>query len=306
VVVQTVDDVRIGVGDIAAVDSRGVSSLTELVDAAEAAGIDSIWLADVISSPETTDPLIGLAYAAGRTRHLKLGTGVLVLPGRNPATVAAQLAGLAALAPGRILPAFGLQPATPADRSMYPAPPGRRGDLFEEAVCVVRALLTQPSVTHHGRFFHLDDASVAPRPVRPLDLWLGGRLPVGMRRVGRLADGWLGSFVTPEEAASCRTQIVAAATDAGRAIEEDHYGTNLILALDDGSADAASAQAARLRPDLTDPGVLVSRGWAALRTDIRRFIDAGLTKFVVRPAGRVASQREFLDAFSHELPTRRS
>jgi probable F420-dependent oxidoreductase len=285
--------------------TRGVGSgLAELIDEAEARGIDSLWLSDQASSQQIVDPLIGLAYAAGRTTKLKLGTGVLVLPGRNPALVAAQLAGLAAVAPSRVLPAFGVQPATLSDRTMYPVPPGRRGAVFEESLTVVRALLTEPVVTFHGEFVHLDEASVGPLPAQPLDLWLGGRLPVSMSRIGRLADGWLGSFITPDEAADCRAQIEAAATDAGREVEADHYGTNVIVApdgSDDAAVDAVIAAAARRRKDLTDPERLVCRGWAAARAELGRFIDAGITKFVVRPVVPVDSRIEFLDQVVSEL-----
>lgn len=297
--------VRIGVGSIPvdAPDSGVGPGLAELIDELEAHRIDSVWLSDLVSSRQTADPLIGLAYAAGRTERLKLGTGVLVLPGRNPALVAAQLAGLAALAPGRVLPAFGVRPALAADRTMFAVPDGRRAEVFEEALAVVRALLTQPTVTYHGDFFQLDEASVAPLPVKPLDLWLGGRLPVGMRRIGRLGDGWLGSFVTPEEAADCRAQIERAAAEAGREVEEDHYGTNLLVAPDGyEESDLATtlATAANRRADI-DPERLVCRGWAAARSELCRFVDAGLTKFVVRPATPVTSRRDFLDQFSSEL-----
>ncbi|HEY2207497.1 MAG TPA: LLM class flavin-dependent oxidoreductase, partial [Pseudonocardia sp.] len=158
--------VRIGVGSVpvGSQDPGLGPGLAELVDELEAHGIDSVWLSDLVSSRQTADPLIGLAYAAGRTERLKLGTGVLVLPGRNPALVAAQLAGLAAVAPGRVLPAFGVRPALAADRTMFAVPDGRRAEVFEEALEVVRALLREPSVTHHGQFFHLDEASVAPLP----------------------------------------------------------------------------------------------------------------------------------------------
>lgn len=309
--------VRIGIGPIplAGAEPAVGPALAELVDELEAHDVDSIWLSDLVSDRNSADPLIGLAYAAGRTERLKLGTGVLVLPGRNPALVAAQLAGLSALAPGRVLPAFGVRPARLSDRTMFPVPTARgaqpasdpraggRGEVFEEALAVVRALLTEPVVTHHGRYFHLEEASVGPLPAKPLDLWLGGRLPVGMRRIGRLGDGWLGSFVTPEEAADCRAQIERAAAEAGRRIEEDHYGTNLLVVPD--GADPAGLKefgrrARSRRPDL-DPEQLVSRGWAAARARIRRFVDAGLTKFVVRPAVAVGSRRAFLDQFTAEL-----
>lgn len=298
--------VRIGVGPIPVGGTQPTvgAELAELVDELEGRRIDSVWLSDLVSAPHATDPLIGLAYAAGRTERLKLGTGVLVLPGRNPALVAAQLAGLAALAPGRVLPAFGVRPALAADRTMFPVPDGRRAEVFEEALVVVRALLREPSVTHHGQFFHLDEASVGPLPAKPLDLWLGGRAPVGMRRLGRLADGWLGSFVTPAEAAVCRGQIEVAAADAGREVEADHYGTNLQV-VPDGHDEAelatALARTRQRRPDLDDPERLVCQGWAAARAELARFVDAGLTKFVVRPAVPVTSRRDFLDQFSAEL-----
>ncbi len=275
----------------------------ELVDELEAKGVDSVWLSDLASSRSTVDPIVGLAYAAGRTRRLKLGTGVLVLPGRNPALVAAQLAGLAALAPGRVLPAFGVQPALAGDRSLYPVPEGRRAAMFEEALVVLRALLTGEPVTHRGEFYQLEGASVGPAPAKPLDLWLGGRAPVGMRRIGRLGDGWLASFVTPEEAADCRGQIERAAADAGREIEDDHYGTNLLVVPDEAveaSWPAALAAARARRPD-ADPERLVARGWSGSREQVLRFVDAGLTKFVVRPAVPVVSRRDFVATFVAEL-----
>jgi probable F420-dependent oxidoreductase len=298
--------VRIGVGPVAVGGPAPAPGpdLAELVDELEARRVDSVWLSDLVSAENSVDPTVGLAYAAGRTERLKLGTGVLVLPGRNPGLVAAQLAALAAVAPGRVLPAFGVRPALAADRTLFPVPGGRRAAVFEEALVVVRALLSGAPVTHRGEFYQLEDASVAPLPAKPLDLWLGGRAPVGMDRVGRLADGWLGSFVSPDEARVCREQIERAAASAGREIEEDHYGTNLQVApdgFDEAELDRTLAAARRRRPELPDPGRLVCRGWAAARAELGRFVDAGLTKFVVRPALPVASRSEFLDQLAQEL-----
>ncbi|WP_433272695.1 TIGR03854 family LLM class F420-dependent oxidoreductase [Pseudonocardia xinjiangensis] len=295
--------VRIGIGSLPLASGPGPGpELAELIDELETRDIDSLWLADTASAP-TIDPVVGMAFAAGRTRNLKLGTGVLVLPGRNPALVAAQLASLAALAPRRILPAFGVRSATPADRGLYPVPDGARAALFDEALTVVRRLLSEPRVTHHGRFFHLDDASVAPLPSRPLDLWLGGRAPAGLRRIGRLADGWLGSVVTPAEAGDARAEIERAAEEAGREIEQDHYGTNIAVVppgAADSDVDAALARVTRRRSDI-DPALLVPRGWDETREQVRRFVEVGLTKFVIRPAVPIASWRGFLDQFSAEL-----
>jgi probable F420-dependent oxidoreductase len=292
--------VRIGIGSVPLAGGPGPGrELADLVDDLEARGVDSLWLADQASAP-SIDPLVGMGFAVSRTRTLKVGTGVIVLPGRNPALVAAQLASLAALAPRRILPAFGVRPALAVERQLFPAPNGDRAALFDESLEVVRRLLAEPRVTHHGRFFHLDDVSVAPLPPRPLDIWLGGRAPVGLRRVGRLGDGWLGSLVTPEEAEDARVQIERAAAEAGREIEDDHYGTNIAVVPPGADPAAARERVTRARADV-DPALLVPQGWGEAGDLVRRFVDVGLTKFVIRPAGRITEWREFLDQFDAEL-----
>ncbi len=136
-----------------------------------------------------------------------------------------------------------------------------------------------------------------------MDLWLGGLVPAALRRVGRLADGWLASFVTPAEAAAARTVIAEAADAADRQVEDDHYGTNLLVmppeARDD-DVERALATTARRRPEV-DPGELIARDWADARRLVGEFVDGGITKFVVRPAVAPARFDDFLDAFSAEL-----
>ena len=108
-----------------------------------------------------------MAFALSRTTHLKAGTGIAVLPGRHPALVAKQLVSLAGLAPGRVLPVFGLQPAAPEERAAFPVPagPGQRAAVFDEALTLLRLLLTADEpVTFEGRFFSVSGASAGPRP----------------------------------------------------------------------------------------------------------------------------------------------
>lgn len=290
--------VRIGIGSVGPSGSDPGTEFDEFVDALEAADVDSLWIPDLVSSggPDAT---IGMAWAAARTRKLKVGTGVLVLPGRNPALLASQLATLAVLAPKRILPAFGVRAAIASERQLYPVA-GVRAEVFEEALVVLRRLLAEPEVTHHGTHFTLEGARVSPRPSLPLDLWLGGRADVGLRRVGRLADGWLGSFLTPDEAARARTVIEQAARDAGREVEDDHYGTNVSIVLPGADPAAALRLAASQRPDV-DPESLVAHGWDGAVELVRRYVDGGLTKFVVRPAGPVADWPAFIDQFTAEM-----
>ncbi|WP_448624371.1 TIGR03854 family LLM class F420-dependent oxidoreductase [Geodermatophilus sp. URMC 64] len=269
-----------------------------VVERVEDAGIDSLWLSEQIQSAQV-EPMIGLAHAAARTTRLKVGTSVTVLPGRHPALVAKQVASLAWLAPRRILPVFGLQPFRPADRVLFPVPGGRRGAVLDEAMLLVRLLLEQPTVTFHGEFFAVDEMSIGPLPSRPLDLWLGGSAAGALRRVGRLADGWLGSMLTPDESSAAVSTIAAAAAEAGRAIEPDHYGMSLRVVLDD-AAEKVLAETVARRPDV-DPLELVALGWAGARELVSRYVEAGVSKFVVRPASHPGSWERFATDFSAEL-----
>ena len=99
------------------------------VDLLEATRIDSLWLPELVYDP-AVEPFTGIAFALARTRRLKAGSGISVLPGRHPVLVAKQLASLAGLAPGRVLPVFGLRPALAAERDLFPVPPGQRAAVF--------------------------------------------------------------------------------------------------------------------------------------------------------------------------------
>jgi probable F420-dependent oxidoreductase len=289
--------VRIGI-------SLGAAALPEILGEVartlDDAGVDSLWLSEVVYG-SLVEPVVGMAHSLAVTSRLKVGTGVAVLPGRHPVLVAKQLTSLAALAPGRVLPVFGLRPARPPETDAFPVP-GPRGEVFDESMELLRQLLTRDEVSYHGRFFTVDGASVGPRSPRPLDIWLGGSAPEGLRRAGRLADGWLGSFLTPAEAGAAREQIQAAAAQAGREIEPDHFGIS--LALGAGEVPAEVIRAVEQRRPGTDPASLVPVSWSALQDKIGEYVAAGLSKFVVRPATLMpgnAALTGFIDEFVTRL-----
>ena len=290
--------VRIGVS---LGNESGPGGFAAAVDLLEASGVDSLWLPEHVYG-QAVDPFTGVAYALSRTRHLKAGTGISVLPGRHPALVAKQLASLAGLAQGRVLPVFGLQPAAPAERAAFPVPAGtgQRAAVFDEALALLRRLLTADEpVTFEGRFFSVSGASVAPRPAKPLDIWLAGSAPGALRRTGRLADGWLGSLMTPHEAGEAVRAIQAAAAEAGRQVDPDHFGMSVAIAFGP-LPDSYAASVARRRPGVA-PESLAADGWAGARRLIAGYADAGLSKFVVRPMGGTVTLEEFLDGFTREL-----
>ncbi|MGH3198894.1 MAG: TIGR03854 family LLM class F420-dependent oxidoreductase [Streptosporangiaceae bacterium] len=284
-------------------------AFADAVDLLERAGVDSLWLPEMVYSP-LVEPFTGMAFALSRTRRLKVGTGIAVLPGRHPVLVAKQLASLAGLAPGRVLPVFGLAPAQPAERALFPVPDGKRAAAFDESLELLRLLLTAERVSFDGEFFTVSDATVGRPPAKPLDIWLGGMAPAGLRRIGRLADGWLGSLLTPAEAGAAVKVIQDAAAEAGREVEPDHFGLSLpvTLAVDgpgDGPGDEHRIPAPllasihRRRPD-ADPATLVAQGWDGARRMIGQYVEAGLSKFVVRPASP-GPFGPFADGFVREL-----
>jgi probable F420-dependent oxidoreductase len=285
--------VKIRIGTILGIDGGAdPGPFNEAVAAMEDLGFDSLWLAELMSRA-TPDPIVGLAHAAARTRRLKIGPGVLVLPGRNAAVVAKQLASLDRLSGGRLLVAFGLGLPDPAERAAFPLPAGQtRGQAFDAALPLVRRYLGGETV---------DGVRVRPDPVQqPLDLWVGGSSQAALVRTGRLADGWLPSLITPDEAAAGRAVIEREAAAAGRRIDPEHFGVSLTY--QDGDVpDLLLASIARRRPGI-DPSVLIPKGLDGAIRRIEEFVAAGTSKFVVRPSGPpVASPMASLDAMAEAL-----
>jgi probable F420-dependent oxidoreductase len=270
----------IGLGSVAPVDLAS-EPFFELIEAVEDLGYDSLWLSDsaTLGGPA---PLPTLAAVAARTRRLKLGTNVLVAPPRNPVLLAKELATVDALSGGRMLPAFGLGIDLGREAEAMGVPRGERAARTEEAIEILRALWAGGPVTYAGRFTTLTDVTLSPPPTRDsLDIWLGGSSRAALRRTGRLADGWLGSFVSPDELRDCVQVIADAAAEAGREIDDDHYGTTL-FAIDGDEPPPELAAVLRLRPEL-EPEDHVAFGAAALRRLLDRFVEAGASKFVVIP-----------------------
>jgi probable F420-dependent oxidoreductase len=290
--------VRIGFG-LGTQGLRDDGDLVTVVDGLERLGFDSLWLSERVTG-SAPDPIVALAFAAGRTRHLKFGTSVLVLPGRNPALLAKELATLDVLAGGRLLPAVGLGTPDPAEHQAFGVDRGERAAWFEEALPLIRRLWTEDSVDHDGERFTYKALTVRPKPLQqPIDVWLGGLSPSELRRTGRLGDGWLPSFCTPAEAAAGRVVVEEAAEQAGRAIDPEHYGA-LIPYVHGELPDRLVAALSARRPGV-DPTELIPSGLDALHDSIERFVSHGVSKFVVVPVAEPADWDDELGMLADRL-----
>src|SRR3954454_10574166 len=144
--------VRVGFGAGTAGLGDGGTRFGELVDALERNGFDSIWCSERATGPGP-DPMVALSFAAGRSRKIKLGTSVQVLPGRNPVLLAKQWAGLDRLSGGRALPAFGLGVVDPAEQQAFGVARDERAAIFDEALTLMRRLWREDCVDFDGEHF---------------------------------------------------------------------------------------------------------------------------------------------------------
>lgn len=258
-------------------------ALPQFVDALEQLGFDTIWLSDIPMGPQV-DPFVGLAFAAGRTTRLKLGANLVPI-GRNPMLVAKQLAQLDRLSNGRVL--LSLVPGIdqPAEREALGLGDANRGGYLDEIIPLLRRWWAGDAVDHHSARFDFTDVCVRPRPLQdPLEIWLGGVGPVALRRAGRLSDGWLGSAITPAEATVAVAQINDAAAAAGRVVDPQHFGLSIPYARS--APDERAMAAMRSRRADGDIDQIMPVGTAHLHDLVGQLIDAGLSKFVVRPVAQ--------------------
>jgi probable F420-dependent oxidoreductase len=194
---------------------------------AEKLGYQSLWtlqrvLNPVGSDPESyrnvADPLLTLAYLAGHTTTARLGVAVLNLPFVAPALLAKQTATLDRLSHGRLDLGLGLG-WMPEEFVAAGVPMARRGARADEYLTVLSALWTGHTAAFDGEFYQLPEADMSPTPVqRPRPpILLGGASDAALRRVGRLADGWISaSRHDPRTLGAAIATVKEAAERAGR------------------------------------------------------------------------------------------
>jgi alkanesulfonate monooxygenase SsuD/methylene tetrahydromethanopterin reductase-like flavin-dependent oxidoreductase (luciferase family) len=183
----------------------------------ESAGLDGVVVGDHVSfiGGSGTDGLIIAAALLAASERLIVRTGIYLLPLRHPVLVARQLVTISQLAPGRLVFGVGVGGEDPHEYRVCEVDPHQRGARADEALPLLRELLAGRPVTHHGRFFRLDRAQVAPG-ASELPIIVGGRSDAALRRAGRFGDGWIGVWVSPRRFAEARVLVADAAAEAGR------------------------------------------------------------------------------------------
>jgi probable F420-dependent oxidoreductase len=205
--------------------------------------------------PETyahfVDPFVALARASGVTSTLKLGTGIVLVPERNPLLLAKEIATLDRFSGGRVL--FGIGAGWLREETQIMGGDfDHRWSQTRESILAMKELWTKREAEFHGRYYDFPLVKSYPKPAQQPHppVILGGHARTVLERVVAWGDGWLPNRITPEELAGSRATLDRLAKDAGR-----------------------------------NPGAITIsvHGQPADRDLVRRFHEAGATRVIVRP-----------------------
>jgi probable F420-dependent oxidoreductase len=231
-------------------------TLLECARAAEAAGIDDLWVADHIAIPPDDaegsggrylDPLATLAYLAGVTTRIGLGSGVLVLPYRPPLPTAKWVATIQELSGGRLNLGVGAGWMEPEFRALG-VERGRRGGITNATLEFLNRCFAADEMEANGQPFLF-----LPRPPRPA-IFVGGAAPHALRRTVRWGDGWMPTGADPKPLREPIEQLREQMDRAGRSAPEVVFLTALPL-------DDPPRVAERLREAAAVGVTRVVHGW---------------------------------------------
>ncbi|HEX4215546.1 MAG TPA: LLM class F420-dependent oxidoreductase [Candidatus Dormibacteraeota bacterium] len=223
---------QLGIFGLSAKAVHGPVETARLAVRAEELGYHSWWVGEhvVLPSPRVPpspmeptdailDPLVHLAYVAAITRRMQLGTGIVILPQRNPLVLAKQVASLDVLSGGRLVLGVGAGYLEP-EMTAVGVPMSERGSRTDEYLDAMRALWTEPRPSYRGRHASFGGVDARPRPVRPdgPPIVVGGHSPAALRRAVQRGHGWYGFSLSPEAVASHLEGLRQAAGEVERPV----------------------------------------------------------------------------------------
>jgi probable F420-dependent oxidoreductase len=259
----------IGLFSVNAYAAAGRDGMARVGRLAEELGYDSLWAGEHVVVPDPrrppspmepgdpiADPLVALGFLAAHTERVRLGTGVIILPQRNPLVLAKQLASLDVVAGGRLTFGMGVGYVEPEMAAIGVSMEGR-GRRADEYLDAMRALWEDERPSFEGEFVRFAGVDAHPRPLqRPLPVVVGGHSAAAHRRAAGRADGWYGFWLDVDQTAGQLDGVREALTAAGR----------------DGSGFELSVTPAKLLTPET----------------VRAYAELGVDRLVIMPPPRLA------------------
>lgn len=250
-------------------------NLVQVADEAERLGFHSVWVHDHIlwgeeqhqthlsagsaealnrtQAPNFFESVTSLAYVAGRTKKVRLGIAVLVLPLRNPLVLGKQLANIDVLSEGRLI--VGVAPGAPNitkhEFEAIGVPYEERGIITDEYISALKKIWNEPLPSFAGKYVNFKDVQVFPKPVQKnLRILVGGGergiSPRALRRVVERGDGWIPAYLTDEEIKEGISKIIAGGISAGREGDWLTISHEMFVTVDRDSARARALAAQSL------------------------------------------------------------
>jgi probable F420-dependent oxidoreductase len=272
---------------------------------AEELGFAGLWSLDSVPGSATSrvpllDGLHLLTTAAATTETIGLGIAVVVLPARNPAQLAKELATVDQLSGGRLTVAVGIGRKEPSAAGLG-LPTGHRGHRLEEGVEVLRALWADGAATHEGELYSFERLLIEPKPVqRPgPPLWFGAGSPPALRRAARIGDGWLAAGSSPTALFAENLRIVEdALREFGRDPDTFSVGKRVYLAVEDTQQRARERLTPVLDGMYDNPGlterVAVCGPVEVCAAQLRDLVAAGARELLLHPMYDYLGQLERL------------
>jgi probable F420-dependent oxidoreductase len=326
-------------------NSGPLASPENLVMAArltEDLGFDSVWVHDHMSwnlemhrdhvssgsvdavrqdqDPDFYESLITLSHVAAVTKRCRLGVAALVLPARNVAHIAKQVSTLDNLSGGRLILVVGL--GSPASTGSYEyetagVPIARRGKRIDEYIAVLRALWAktgEEEVAFHGEFVNFDNAVLYPNPIQqPMPIWIGGGTVPAAQRAGRLGDGWIPGWMTPQEMKTALAMMRDVAAQHGRDARNMPIGLEVITAITKDRASAFELGASTVKAGLANWERKFENAEDAVEQclfgnvddgirQVEGFMEAGVTHFELRMVYRTMDEfKEQMELWAEKI-----
>lgn len=256
------------------------TNIVQVAEEAEWLGFHSVWVHDHVlweteqhrthlsagsaealnesQRPNFYESITTLSYLAGRTKNIKLGIAVLVLPLRNPVVVAKQLANLDVLSEGRLI--IGVAPGAPnitkSEFEAIGAPYEERGKITDEYIAAIRKIWSENLPSFAGRYSNFTEIQMFPKPTQKhLPILVGGGergiSPRALRRVVELGDGWIPAYLTPEEVRDGISKMRRSASNLGKNPEDYIVAHEMFILVDRDSTKAIQSASKSLSSSFT-------------------------------------------------------
>jgi probable F420-dependent oxidoreductase len=233
-------DLRISVGLPQLIHDGDPDVVQRYAVRAEELGFAGLWSLDSVPGGATArapllDGLHVLTTAAAVTRAIGLGIAVIVLPARNAALLAKELATIDRLSGGRLIVGVGVGRREPTESGLG-LPAGRRARRLEEGLEVMRTLWAGDEAAYEGEIYRFADVTLEPKPIQHggPPVWFGAASPPALRRAARMGDGWLGAGSSPSAAFPDQVRLLTdALREAGRDSDAFPIGKRVYIAVED-------------------------------------------------------------------------